>query len=444
MPEEPEYFITNHYTFEIEFDSIKLDKELNIIITGNVLYDKKNIKIEYSLSTQKHIDFFNLLNIAKPCDNNVTLHLQFYTTEQEILTYNSTMKKVKVSHCKISANSENDIVVHDNSIINCHKIIPDGTYVTIILKYSEDDDCYYMSFEKLLPTCIKPREIVDEKKVKIQEPEIKENSLKINGSGSRFNENKLRYDLLPVNALTHVSKVFEFGAKKYGEYNWRKGMSWNSVVASIERHLAAFKLGEDYDKESGLLHISHLVTNGLFLLDYYRYYPQGDDRTHEYLINNKRIGLDIDDVLADFIGGYCEYNNITELPVHWSFFHKGEKYKLEHLTKDFWLNLKPKVDPKEINFNLTCYITHRNIPVEWTIEWLERHNFPEAPVYMVEPEKTKVHVAKEQRLDVFVDDKFETFREMNNNGIFCWLFDTVQNRKHNVGFRRIYNLENVQ
>lgn len=95
---------------------------------------------------------------------------------------------------------------------------------------------------------------------------------------NRYNEGKLRYDLVPVFALKEVTRVFTYGAIKYAPDNWRKGLPWTGCIASLERHLQAFKGGEDVDSESGLFHMAHLAVNALFLLEYYKTHPELDDR----------------------------------------------------------------------------------------------------------------------------------------------------------------------
>ena len=42
-----------------------------------------------------------------------------------------------------------------------------------------------------------------------------------------------------------VSKHFEEGAKKYGEYNWQKGIPTQSYIDSAIRHLLKYKAGWD-------------------------------------------------------------------------------------------------------------------------------------------------------------------------------------------------------
>ena len=103
-------------------------------------------------------------------------------------------------------------------------------------------------------------------------------------SALRYNEGKTRYDLVPTFAHEQLAKTLTVGADKYGDQNWRKGMSWSSVIASLERHLAAIKRGEDYDLESGLLHSAHVMCNAAFLTEYYKIHPQGDDRVQNRLV----------------------------------------------------------------------------------------------------------------------------------------------------------------
>ena len=53
----------------------------------------------------------------------------------------------------------------------------------------------------------------------------------------RYDEGKIRHDLLPGHAINELAKVYTMGAKKYADHNWRKGMKWSRVIASLKRHL---------------------------------------------------------------------------------------------------------------------------------------------------------------------------------------------------------------
>lgn len=45
-------------------------------------------------------------------------------------------------------------------------------------------------------------------------------------------------------AMLEVSKHFEEGAKKYGEYNWQKGLPEYCYIDSAVRHYLKYKMGE--------------------------------------------------------------------------------------------------------------------------------------------------------------------------------------------------------
>ena len=86
--------------------------------------------------------------------------------------------------------------------------------------------------------------------------------------GLRYNADKLRYDLVPPDAMEALVRVFTFGAKKYAPRNWEKGMPWMECDASLRRHLAAWEMGERLDPESGELHLAHVAWNALALLTF--------------------------------------------------------------------------------------------------------------------------------------------------------------------------------
>lgn len=285
----------------------------------------------------------------------------------------------------------------------------------------------------------------------------------------RYNSGKTRYELIPHFALNQLADVYTRGAHKYSIYedangnklkgseipladassckliedgadNWRSGLSWTGALDSVKRHIEAYRNGEDYDKELGTLHLANAAWGLFALMEYYKIYPQGDDRKHAYL-NRPKIGLDIDDVLSDFCGKWCSHFN-AEMPESWGFDRNiGDKFS--SLDKDFWLSIEPKVNPSDIPFEPHCYITSRSIPIEWTIEWLDKNKFPTAPVYSIGFDESKVDVAKKSGCDIFVDDRYENFVELNKNGICCYLYDMPHNRRYDVGYKRIKSLNEL-
>ena len=107
------------------------------------------------------------------------------------------------------------------------------------------------------------------------------------------------------------------------------------------------------------------------------------------------------------------------------------------------MSIKPKIDPKDLPFEPHCYITSRPIPNEWTEQWIAENGFPTMPVYTVGVGESKVDVAKKSGIDIFIDDRFDNFVELNRAGICTYLMDAPHNQRYNVGHKRIKNLKDL-
>jgi hypothetical protein len=84
----------------------------------------------------------------------------------------------------------------------------------------------------------------------------------------RYNGGKLRWSLVDFRSLEPLVRVLEYGAEKYDDDNWKKGLPFKQVCESIMRHLLAFMRGESLDYESGQPHTAHIMANCMFL-EYY-------------------------------------------------------------------------------------------------------------------------------------------------------------------------------
>ncbi|MEM4359697.1 MAG: DUF5664 domain-containing protein [Candidatus Bilamarchaeaceae archaeon] len=104
--------------------------------------------------------------------------------------------------------------------------------------------------------------------------------------GLKYDKGKLRWDLLPWEEIESVVRVFEFGAKKYGEGNWQHGILISRLYAASLRHLTAFWALEDTDAETKLPHLAHCIANLLMILWTLHNKPQYDDRYKHKHINN--------------------------------------------------------------------------------------------------------------------------------------------------------------
>lgn len=93
----------------------------------------------------------------------------------------------------------------------------------------------------------------------------------------KFDEEKVRMDLLDADAIEGLAKVLTFGAKKYAANNWRKGISNSRLIAALLRHTFAILRGEYIDPESGLPHIDHVGCCWMFLSNNMKNRPDLND-----------------------------------------------------------------------------------------------------------------------------------------------------------------------
>ena len=96
--------------------------------------------------------------------------------------------------------------------------------------------------------------------------------------GTRENEGKLKWSLVSWKALEPMVRVLMFGARKYDDHNWKKGLKYTEICESLQRHMIAFLDGEDNDKESKLSHVGHILCNAMFLSYMFLFRKDLDDR----------------------------------------------------------------------------------------------------------------------------------------------------------------------
>lgn len=253
----------------------------------------------------------------------------------------------------------------------------------------------------------------------------------------RYNAGKVRLELLDTFAMGEIAKVMTKGAEKYEANNWRKGDSFMDCLGSLERHIAAFKRGEDYDPDLGTLHLANAGCNIMFLLNWSKYRTEFDDRIEVIEQPYYKVGYDIDDVLLDFVGGWRKH---FELPEDWiaKSWHNKEfsVERFKSLDENFWLGLEPKIDPSHL-YTPEVYITSRTgIAKEVTEQWLDNHGFPKVPVVYSDE---KAEHCQEFELDLFFDDRLKHYFNISKTDTKVYLVNmphnqsvTVSNRIHKV------------
>ena len=110
-------------------------------------------------------------------------------------------------------------------------------------------------------------------------------------------EGKARVDLISPYAQWRVGEWLRLGAEKYAERNWERGIPISRCIASLERHVQQFKMGDTSED-----HLAAIACNAQFIMHYQKmiekgWLPDSLDDMPKYL---KRRGVQ---EFKDYIGG---------------------------------------------------------------------------------------------------------------------------------------------
>lgn len=82
-----------------------------------------------------------------------------------------------------------------------------------------------------------------------------------------FQDGKLRWDLLPLEEIEDIVKVYTAGSKKYGDNNWQYLKDgYQRYKAAMFRHLLEYEKGNKIDEETGCQHLAQVAWNAIAML----------------------------------------------------------------------------------------------------------------------------------------------------------------------------------
>ena len=95
------------------------------------------------------------------------------------------------------------------------------------------------------------------------------NSQNATTGGRKFDGNKIQYGLLPPLALKATAEILTFGAEKYEPVNSKQVPDSKSrYFDALQRHLWAWKTGEQNDPETEKNHLAHAMCCLMFLYEH--------------------------------------------------------------------------------------------------------------------------------------------------------------------------------
>jgi hypothetical protein len=106
---------------------------------------------------------------------------------------------------------------------------------------------------------------------------------------AKYDTGKVRLELIPSELIYAVGTILTFGADKYDDRNWEKGMSWGRVFGALMRHMWCWWGGVQptsnnfvfgcLDPETDHSHLWHAACCLAFLIAYEERGIGTDDRS---------------------------------------------------------------------------------------------------------------------------------------------------------------------
>ena len=110
-------------------------------------------------------------------------------------------------------------------------------------------------------------------------------------SGKKFDNGKPNMTYIPIEAMYEMAKAFTYGAQKYGDDNFREGLSVRRQIAASLRHIYQFLDIEDIDEESQCKHIGCALASLAMAAYTIERKPEFDDRVWKKVkrVRNKKV-----------------------------------------------------------------------------------------------------------------------------------------------------------
>lgn len=102
----------------------------------------------------------------------------------------------------------------------------------------------------------------------------------------KYDQGKPMYHTAPTYGMEEITKVFTYGANKYGAFNHHDGIEYCRYVDAAVRHINDFLQHEDID-ESGLPHLAHAAASLAIVIESMKLGFGTDDRNPKYKKHNE-------------------------------------------------------------------------------------------------------------------------------------------------------------
>jgi hypothetical protein len=88
--------------------------------------------------------------------------------------------------------------------------------------------------------------------------------------GTKHDDGKIRWDLIPLYPLYELAYVYTIGADKYEDENWRKGLKFKKLQRALMNHITKWFSGYERDEEDGQHHLASVAWIAFSLMEFER------------------------------------------------------------------------------------------------------------------------------------------------------------------------------
>lgn len=107
------------------------------------------------------------------------------------------------------------------------------------------------------------------------------------GTKNDRQDNKTRWELLPLDCIEDIARVYTEGAKKYADNNWKYlENGYERYKGALLRHLYASE-SSPIDQETGCYHLAAVAWNAIAMLWFYKNGKKDRPNITESTNNNK-------------------------------------------------------------------------------------------------------------------------------------------------------------
>lgn len=105
------------------------------------------------------------------------------------------------------------------------------------------------------------------------------------GKKNDYQDGKLRWDLLPLEEIEDIVKLYTAGSIKYGDNNWQNlENGYHRYKAAMLRHLLEYEKGNKVDDETKVNHLAAVAWNAIAML-----YLDKHGKGKDYDINDQEL-----------------------------------------------------------------------------------------------------------------------------------------------------------